>query len=210
MHSPCGLVVCTPTVNGPSINEESSIILSGYADGKDEKLIYRIDRLDDNDMTLTLQPGDTTLGLMNANIVMNYHKDDFVYANAGDDIYSVTNNHWRQKPKDPETPGQVKERLKANIHYLIIYLNNTLIRDEESISMAGVISPIEFGSNGIALKARHQLPEEWINVFYNETQAMEAFQSIEYAFHEKITFNKFDNWIALDMDLLKQVYAKIE
>jgi hypothetical protein len=144
-----------------------------------------------------------------AGIVMECDKDTYDYKQPKDNIYSLENNRWRNKPKQHETPSQVKARLKQNMKFIMAYLNNTLAREEKSIHLGAIRSPIEFASNGIQLQDENSLPQEWVDIFYDRAQALEAHALLRQGFRSDIRAKNIENWIELDLDLLKQLYDKI-
>lgn len=145
----------------------------------------------------------------NATYLNEFEKDTFIYNDKSQDIYSLENNIWRIKPTQKESQKQIKERLKASIHFTIIYLNNTNLRNEETINLSGLYSPIKLGGNGISLYSDDELPQEWVDVFYDKSQAIQAYHILVMTFLQKININNQENWIDLDIDLLRQIYSKL-
>ena len=145
----------------------------------------------------------------NASYLNEFEKDTFIYKDKSQDIYSLENNYWRVKPNNKESQKQIKERLKASIYFTIIYLNNNNLRNDETINLSGINSPIKLGGNGISLYSEDELPHEWVDVFYDKSQAIQAYQMLVMTFLQKININNQEKWIDLDVDLLHQIYSKL-
>lgn len=147
-----------------------------------------------------------------ATFYSTFKKDTYKYVDNKEDIYSLSNNIWRVKPLKPETSKEIKERLKASLNFIILYLNNVKIRDEKTLNTNAYdsFSPIEIAGNGIVLKDEDKIPLEWIEIFYNKSQALEAYKLLVEVFNQNINVKEFDRWIDLDIDLLKQVNEKIK
>jgi hypothetical protein len=184
----------------------------------DMKLVVK--KLNNDKMLLMLKPNlnikeNDSLNLIggkgfskyikHAEIVFTFDKDAFEYKDLKDNIYTLENNWWRVKPTEIESHEQIRKRLKASINYTIIYLNNSLLRDDKSINLNNLNPPVKLAGNGIALLDKENMPQEWKDVFYNEDQAMEAYQLINDAFTKNIEVVDKDNWIELNVDLLTKL-----
>lgn len=197
-------------------------------DDKESKMVFIVDKLINDKLFLKIRPNDNKSlkpiidsldrsnfnGLseyfQNSNQISVYSKDIFEYKDKKQDIFALNNNSWRIKPVVPETNIQIKERLKGSIYYVIIFLNNSLLRKENSINIHSIFSPIKLAGNGIALKDKNDLPYEWIDIFYNQSQADEAYQLLLHAFNQDIKINNYETWVELDLDLINQIYDKIK
>jgi hypothetical protein len=141
---------------------------------------------------------------------LHFDKDNFIYGDKNQDIYSFENNSWRIKPTNIETSDQIKKRLKENLNFLKIYLINTQLRKDSTINLVPLLSPIKFAANGIVLKKFEVAPRKWKEIFYNENQAIEAYKILENVFQKNLKIKEIENWVELDIDLLKQIYVNIE
>jgi hypothetical protein len=185
---------------------------------EDEEITLMIDTVRKHDNIKTKDALDDVGGegfseyIKTATLVCSFKKDNFQYTDTTEDIYSISNNNWRVKPSAPETREQMKVRLKASINSLILYFNNIRIRDFKTINKHAydIFSPIKVAHNGIALKNENDLPSEWKDIFFNESQALEANKLLVNAFSLDIEINEYENWIDLDIDLLKQILREIK
>jgi hypothetical protein len=197
-------------------------------DSKDENIItFNIKEFSKNDsLVLTLKPikqkdtlssdfmkvwisTELIKSFRNDSVFCVFNIDNFKYDDVNKNIYSFKNNSWRIKPLKVESKIQIKERLKSNLNFAILYLNNSLIREDASIDISPIILPIKLAGNGIALYKIDNLPLTWISLFYNESQANEAYHILADAYKDLHT-GDYEKWIELDIDLLKQIYDKIK
>lgn len=190
-------------------SDRSLIMLYNVGKNKKEDLVYSLHRVGSKDLVVTLR-ADSLIKTHILDLTMEFARDEFVYEDSTQDVHSIQNNRWRIRPDAPETPEQIRERVKSCVHYLIIHLNNTLKRKQNIISMAGVISPVKLASNGIALKKEDELSPEWINIFYDSAQAHDAHEVLSSGFNKHFKIQRKENWVALDYDLLKQLYRNIK
>ena len=144
-----------------------------------------------------------------AKCLCDFEKDTFTYSKSSDNIFSLENNSWRIKPIKKETSKQIRQRLRSNIHYIAAFLKNSITRNDETINLSALYSPIKMGGNGIAIFSSEEIPQEWIDIFYDKQQALEAYNMLVLAFLQKITINNQESWLELDADLLNQIYSKL-
>jgi hypothetical protein len=142
--------------------------------------------------------------------ILFFRKDYFRYLDEKDDIHSFENNSWRIKPNSPENRDQIKERLKGSINYTRIFVNDAFIRGLGRYNTRAVFAPVRLYDQGVGLVEKEKISQEWIDVFYSQEQAMEAYQMLKNAFDKDINANDKGNWVLTDMDLLRQILGKIE
>ncbi|WP_207429409.1 hypothetical protein [Pedobacter sp. SYSU D00535] len=117
-------------------------------------------------------------------------------------------NDWRIKPQKPETDGQIRERIAANIDYAIMYLDAHLESKKKSIRYAGLASPFMFASNGIALHPMERV-KAWKDMFYSYEQAVlgHGFLKEAFATHIKVPENK--SHVELQRHLLVEIKRQV-
>jgi len=138
-----------------------------------------------------------------------FQKDRFVYINPHDDINAYENNEWRIKPLKAESKEEIRKRLKGNVKFLKLYLNDAIIRHADEMEFSNLIKPLKIAGNGIGLSKKEDVLKNWIDVFYNEEQAMEAYDMLTDAFKGRIQLHKKERWLEMDYDLLCQLYQLI-
>jgi hypothetical protein len=86
------------------------------------------------------EPGFTSY-LKDSDIVVEFEKDNFHYSDESENIYALDNNRWRIQPLHSENRAQIKDRLKRNIRYIALYLQDRITREEAAINLRSIISP---------------------------------------------------------------------
>ena len=132
-------------------------------------------------------------------------------ANAADEPFDLQNNRWRIKPGKKETDAAIKQRLKENIHFFILFYTSVIIKDDKAVSFWGLPSCFKWYGGGIFLKKIDELKENWIDCFYNREQAMKAYIQAEKLLAEKYEWPKGErNWLKQNLAVLEQMYKKID
>jgi hypothetical protein len=88
------------------------------------------------------------------------------------DLMSVSSNNWRIKPQKSETDSEIKNRVMAQLDYMIDYF--TFINDEghSSFMVGHLRSPFKFYSNGIGIK--EITLADFNKNFYDENDSQKA------------------------------------
>jgi hypothetical protein len=126
------------------------------------------------------------------------------------DPFHISNNHWRIKPKSSESDEAIKQRLKDNLHFFILYYKDAIARREVVFSFYGLPSCINWYAGGIYLQKKKELTDKWKDCFYNEAQAMKAYNMMDKIISKKYTWPKGDaNWIKKNLFVLEQMYQSL-
>jgi len=132
-------------------------------------------------------------------------------ANPADEPFDLQNNRWRMKPVKKETDAGIKQRLKENIHFFILFYKSIIIKDEKVVSFWGLPSCFKWYGGGIFIKKKEELKENWMDCFYNKEQAMKAYDLAEKLLEQKYTWPKGEtNWLKQNLFVLEQMYKKID
>lgn len=88
------------------------------------------------------------------------------------DLLEPANNTWRKKPKQKETPSEIKKRVLNHLDYLIAYFQ--LVEDKEQTFFETVLlqTPFNFHRNGISLPIDFAKEYKWQSIFYDKEDAV--------------------------------------
>ncbi|NML22818.1 hypothetical protein HHL16_18175 [Pseudoflavitalea sp. G-6-1-2] len=102
-----------------------------------------------------------------------------------DSPFSVTNNKWRVKATQKETPQQVTERLINYFRFWEKYFGWGLESDKNSLDVRSLPGPLKMYGNGFALIPVDQWPAEWSNYFFDQEDRQVAFDKIRWVLRNK-------------------------
>jgi len=133
------------------------------------------------------------------------------YKNPADEPYFLENNRWRIKPKAKETPAEIKQRLKDNIRFFILFYKSALAKKDAQVSFWGLPSCFKWYGGGIFIKKEKELKENWVSCFYDKDQAMQAYALADKLLSQKYEWPKGEsNWIKLNLAVSELMYKKID
>ncbi|MEP6677311.1 MAG: hypothetical protein ABJA78_19275 [Ferruginibacter sp.] len=141
--------------------------------------------------------------------IFKYVADGMRYENTEDDPFYTANNQWRIAPAKPESDEAIRNRLKACIHFLILFHQDMIVKDAGLISFYGFPSCLKFYGPGIFMKKRKDIDGEWTGCFYNEEQAMKAYDMIDAVIAMKYDWTKPGSWLKKNESVLEQIYKKL-
>ncbi len=93
------------------------------------------------------------------------------------DPYSKASNAWRQKPLQPETQQQVKQRTIAYLGFLKALYTHAKDNNFDDAGGRWYPKPLKFYSNKVSMAYANEL-YDWYNCFFNESQAVDAYKLI--------------------------------
>jgi hypothetical protein len=132
------------------------------------------------------------------------------FKNANDEPYFLENNRWRIKPKNKESDSAIHQRLKENLYFFILFYKSALAKDDKAVSFWGLPSCFKWYGGAIFLKKKEELKENWINCFYNQTQAMQAYALADKLLSQKYNWPKGEhNWLKLNLAVVELMYKKM-
>jgi len=172
-----------------------------YKDGKAEK--YKIRAIGANDMTLTKNGEDKEKILLVA--------DGKQEQNYADNPFYISNNYWRIKPKQLESDDAIKERLKQCIRFYVLYFKDNIKRNATTISFYGLPSCFTWYTGGISIVNEEKLKPNWVNIFYNEQQAIDAREIMENLINKQYNWDTTEtNWVRQTTPVLQQMYDSLK
>lgn len=132
------------------------------------------------------------------------------YRNAWDNPFHISNNLWRVAPKNAESDAAVKQRLKEFIHFHILFYTDNLAKDEKTISFYGFPTVLKWYAGGIFIIKEKDLPNNWIQCFYNKAQAQKARAMMEEVVGKKYQWPKGNiSWVIKNLNVLEQMYQQL-
>jgi len=207
-------------------NESGNTIIISEKKGKSElqESRFKIGRIADSILVFKFKPDSGIVAFYkqskgkdegfsdfigHTDFVFMFKKDFFIYERKTDDIHSFINNAWRIKPEKPESDAQLKERVKASVNYTKIYINDAFNRGEHYYCTRAVTAPLKLYSGAVRLLEKEKISKEWLDVFYNREQAMQAYQILINAFKKDLTTTQRKNWVQTDVEILNKICEKI-
>lgn len=133
------------------------------------------------------------------------------FANAPDEPYYLENNRWRIKPKLKESDSAIHQRLKENLRFFILFYKSALAKNDKMVSFWGLPSCFKWYGGAIYLKKEKELRPNWLDCFYNTSQAMQAYALAERLLSQKYNWPKGEsNWLKLNLAVVELMYAKLD
>jgi hypothetical protein len=133
------------------------------------------------------------------------------FKNANDEPYWLENNRWRIKPSAKESDSAIHQRLKNNLYFFILFYKSALAKGDKIISFWGLPSCFKWYGGAIFIKKKDELKENWINCFYNEEQAMQAYKLADKLLSQHYDWPKGErNWLKLNLAVVELMYKKID
>jgi hypothetical protein len=146
-------------------------------------------------------------------IMYTVHKNIFLNRNnvqyeLNKDPFSLQYSKWRIHPDHKESCAEVKQRVIDNMEHLCLFLDVNSKSDAKSISFRHSPHPFFFASNGISIDNNSQLPDEWINTFYDFDNETDAYFMISKLFDEDIDIPlHYQKYSELWYSILNQMYT---
>jgi hypothetical protein len=167
------------------------------------KDLYKIRALAADEMKLT------NVGI-GSETVLKFVTDAKRQKLAENDPFSIGNNKWRIKPRASENDEAIRQRLKDNLHFFILYYRDVIARRDDVVSFYGFPSCVNWYNAGIGMQDKDKVDENWEDCFYNKAQAMKAYTLLDDALKKKYTWPKGEvNWIKKNLFILEQLYQQL-
>jgi hypothetical protein len=124
------------------------------------------------------------------------------YWQSKNDPYSKQNNLWRIKPHNPETDGQIAERVNRHLQFCRLVVQDAIDNNKGYVSFNWFVTPLMLASTGGGLQGYERTKEKWEANFYNPEQALKGYklleQSLEKSRYEPdATRTRFENYIMI-------------
>ncbi len=133
------------------------------------------------------------------------------FKNANDEPYCLENNRWRIRPTSKESDSAIHQRLKENLYFFILFYKSALAKEDKTVSFWGLPSCFKWYGGAIFIKKKEELKENWINCFYNEEQAMQAYKLADKLLSQHYNWPKGEqNWLKLNLAVVELMYKKLD
>lgn len=154
-------------------------------------------------------------------LVMVRNEDDFKTGNgvilkmrAADttgkaDPFAAVHQSWRQKPDAPETPAQIKARVKAYLEFLEAFYAFASLNQLQKPDNGWFPNVMNMESSGSVRLAYNNELEDWYACFYDEEQAIEGYKMISGAFLN-LTLAKTEDRNERNRDAIVQILNTLE
>ena len=185
-----------------SYDDAGKLITFKYSTGETDR--YKIKAVAADELKLTNKG-------LNTVSVLTFIGSGTTYRNHQPDPFHIDNNRWRIPPAKPEDAAAIRQRLKACLHFFILFYNDNIARESKVVSFYGFPSCLKWYGGGIYLKKKEELPENWTECFYNKDQAMKAYNLMDSVIGLKYTWSKDPNknWLVKNAEVLQQMYDKL-
>lgn len=182
-------------------DEAKKILTLKYTNGSSD--IYKLRALAADKMKLT------NVGIK-SETVLTFVSDAKRYKNAADDPFYIANNKWRIKPRASESDVAIKQRLKDNLRFFILFYRDVIARKSAAASFYGLPSCLEWYAGRISIQNKKEISQKWKDCFYNDVQAMKAYDMMDNVILKKITWPKnTTNWLKKNLFALEQIYQNL-
>jgi len=141
---------------------------------------------------------------------LNYLSNDITLTFVSDTIwyvktknpYSFKYNRWAVKAKQKLTETEIRHKLLNYIDYLLAILKDP--RDNSKY-LDKITNPITIAANGISIKGIKEVDPEWQNLFYDKEGFETAYHILQNTFLCDVRIMETRDFVALDVDILKQI-----
>jgi hypothetical protein len=148
------------------LNPRVGILQLHFADGTRERYSIR---------QVSLKMIETVMEKQGDSVQMRLKSDGLIHKREIEDPFFPSNNRWRIKPRAPESPSQIRGRLKACVHFYALFFKDNVERHSTDISFIGLPSCFMWYKGGIGLQPMIELERGWVDCFYSLDQAQNAY-----------------------------------
>jgi hypothetical protein len=142
---------------------------------------------------------------------LEFVKTDTALRSFIEDPYYPSNNLWRIKPEREEPEKELKTRLKNFIQHYCYILKAAQIRNNDIVSFENSMGIIQIYNGGIGIVPMQHVPQDWVENFYDDTQAYKAYNYFkEYIHKTEYHGAPSDSWVASDYNILLAIYETVE
>ena len=184
-------------------DDAAKTITLNYKSGAD-KDVYKIVALAPDELKL-LNKG------INTSTQLKFVSSAKQFINPLDEPFHTGNNKWRIKPERKESPADIRQRLKDNLHFFLLFYKDALAKNSPVVSFWGLPCCLDWYSGAIYLQKKENINEKWVDCFYNRDQAMIAYGIMDKVMDKKYKWSKDQkNWIEKNAEVLQQIYDNID
>jgi hypothetical protein len=159
------------------INDQNSFLISG--DFLEKPIKFKVDStLEDYTKFVILNEENNPTNLF----IKMVRGDKSFLINSVDLLEDNEKNQWWIRPKQPENDLQLKKRCYEMLSYSIDYLAMSINNQKSTVGSFLMQSPFEMYDGAVTLASRDNLPQSWVNTFYNINDAIKAHEMLSDAF----------------------------
>jgi hypothetical protein len=125
-----------------------------------------------------------------------------------EDPFYFKNNAWRLRPIQSETHDQLVKRLGNYFRHLLYILKASKDRKQSVVSFEFSQGLVRIYNGGIGIIPYASLNENWINTYFDEHNAREAYQMFQkYLATNSYRGASIGDWIQDDYNILLSIYG---
>ena len=187
-----------------TLNEKQRPITITCDFGNGEEEVWQLARLTAYEMILSSGEGANK---QNHILVA----DGVRHINIMDDPFYVSNVLWRIKPKAPESEEAIKQRFKDYLHFYVLFYRQKINTAAKNVSFIGLPTCYDWRAGQIVLPSKGLVSNKWINCFYNNDQAMQAYDIADKLIGKNLEppHNTY-NWVKINGSLLEQMEKQVD
>jgi hypothetical protein len=189
-----------------SIDDATKLITLSYedAENRSSKDLYKVTAMATDELSVINKE-------LNTSTILKFVATENKLKNIADEPFHINNNLWRVKPTKPESDEEIKQRLKKNLEFFVLFYKWAIVKNDKHISFYGLPSCLQWYGGGIYMQKKESLSEQWKNCFYNKQQAAKAYAIMEKVLGKKYTWPKEDiGWVKKNLFVLEQMVKNID
>jgi hypothetical protein len=184
-------------------NNEEKLITLNYEDEKGSDK-YKITAVATDELNITNKG-------LNTSTILKFIGNQNRMKAIAEEPFHLSNNQWRIPPIQKETDEEIKNRLKSNLNFFVLFYKSVIVKNDKVISFYGLPSCLKWYGGGIYMEKKEDLNEAWLNCFYNKEQAMKAYTLMEKVMSKKYTWPKENiGWVKKNLFVLEQMVKNLE
>lgn len=173
-----------------------------YDDGKSGSYIIR--RINKDSLFVNRNADDHTSSLL-------YAATDTWWPEVVTNPFTKENMAWTIKPKQQETPEQIRQRVKDYVRFCQYYLEGYSRGGATKISFVGIPNIFNYYTGGLTIPSDDNLNAKWVDCFYDHDQAEQAYTMIRHVVIMKYNWDpKEKNWITQTAPVLKAMRDSLQ
>ncbi len=172
--------------------QDSLLRLQGQ-DGKEETLHFRIDG---NELQLKMPDGSLAY----------FESKPLPAADALENPFTAESNRWRIPAGKKETDAEIRSRLINHCKFWEAYFTWALQGKYSFVDVRSTPTPIKIYGNGFGLKPLNELPQQWVDYFYDTADCRKANEQLALAFKQHdIAWAQTDNKFKMFIGAFQQL-----